>query len=306
MGKKKDTIYTKLDSIAFEEKTKVLLVGNGLNLSFDKSRSIDSIMIDEWNKYHDRKIQSREEDSEHPIWKLPFPLQVVAATKDNVQSCMKNLANEFRSINISEEQKDLINTILKVGFDSILTTNYSLEFEKSTIKDCNKGRIYKKYRKTQKQNKQQEDLGIFQCVELPDENNTLLWHIHGTSLRVNSMVMGELYYGNLLREVSNRALKINFNKSSKKKKRFTPKSWIDYFLFCDVHILGFGLDFSEIDIWWLLSYKKIKYPNSKVYLYAPKISEDKKMLLSCYNVEIPQINFDGDYIKYYNDVCKQI
>ena len=31
-----------------------------------------------------------------------------------------------------------------------------------------------------------------------------------------------------------------------------PISWVDLFLTRNVHILGFGLDFSELDIWWLL------------------------------------------------------
>lgn len=30
-------------------------------------------------------------------------------------------------------------------------------------------------------------------------------------------------------------------------------SWIDAFFYMNVHIIGLGLDFSEIDLWWLLT-----------------------------------------------------
>ena len=39
-------------------------------------------------------------------------------------------------------------------------------------------------------------------------------------------------------------------------KNFAVKSWIDHFFFSNVHILGLGLDFSEIDLWWILDRRK--------------------------------------------------
>jgi hypothetical protein len=34
-----------------------------------------------------------------------------------------------------------------------------------------------------------------------------------------------------------------------------PHSWVDLFMLRDVHIVGFGLEFTEVDIWYLISYK---------------------------------------------------
>jgi hypothetical protein len=34
-----------------------------------------------------------------------------------------------------------------------------------------------------------------------------------------------------------------------------PHSWVDLFMLRDVHVVGFGLEFTEVDIWYLLSYK---------------------------------------------------
>lgn len=47
--------------------------------------------------------------------------------------------------------------------------------------------------------------------------------------------------------------------------------WIDAFFFTNLHIIGITLDFSEIDIWWLLSRRarllKNGYIKNQVYYY---------------------------------------
>lgn len=48
-------------------------------------------------------------------------------------------------------------------------------------------------------------------------------------------------------------------------------SWIDAFFFTNLHVIGITLDFSEIDIWWLLSRRarllKSKLITNKIYYY---------------------------------------
>lgn len=51
-------------------------------------------------------------------------------------------------------------------------------------------------------------------------------------------------------------------------------SWADVFFMTDLHIIGFGLDFAELDIWWLLN-RRIRlnkdYDNpvkNKIYYYV--------------------------------------
>ena len=48
-------------------------------------------------------------------------------------------------------------------------------------------------------------------------------------------------------------------------------SWIDAFFMTNLHIIGITLDFSEIDIWWLLSRRarllKSKLANNKIFYY---------------------------------------
>lgn len=293
------------------QKVKVLLVGNGINLPFEGSRSTDNIIMEAWRKYHQVNLPRRNDFTHpHPVWKLPFPMEVVAATKDNVEDELQNLAKGMREIKVCDTQTKLVKKILDANFDAILTTNYSLEIEKSVLGDCSYQKIYSHYRTTMKQSERQKRYGIFQCIELPCNNYPLLWHIHGTSLRKDSLIMGQLSYGKLLSEVEKRATIANrgYYHSITNNNPFYPKSWIDYFLIADVYIIGFQMDFSESDIWWLLSYKRNVNPESKVFFFQPYINDDMKLMIESYGVETPGVlfedtnNINEDFINYYNNI----
>ena len=124
--------------------------------------------------------------------------------------------------------------------------------------------------------------------------------------------MGHFGYGKLIAEVTEQAMKVNqqYHAATAKGNIFNPTSWVDYFLIGDIYIIGFKLDLSESDIWWLLSLKKSAFEDSKVYFYDKTIEEDKKILLDCYGVEIPSIPFidseEDAFINYYKRVCRFI
>ena len=305
--------YDQLPGLATGVKPKVLLIGNGINLAFEKKASTGKskktstpgIVMEEWEKHY-----GFEADDANPIWGLPFPMQITAATKNHVQGCMTALARTFKASATKADQEKLIKEIIDTPFDTILSTNYSLEFEKSTIPEYTDRKAMMRYKVTDTQTTVQHQFGIFQCTELPYGNKPSLWHIHGTALRKNSMVMGHHYYGKLLTEVTKRADEVNkqYKAAQTRGNTYYPLSWIDYFLIGDVYIFGFRLDISESDIWWLLSYKKSTFTDTNVYLYEPKIKPDKKLLLDCYSVITPSIpiykNADGEdnYINYYQRI----
>lgn len=108
-------------------------------------------------------------------------------------------------------------------------------------------------------------------------------------------------------------------------------SWIDIFLNDNIYILGLGLDFGEIDLWWLLSYrnrlildnkiqknKVIYIKNKKLISSSINLSEEEKInnilknkeekakieMLKVFGVEIKEIIFENNYIDYYNQVIQ--
>lgn len=279
----------RLPEFPYGVRPKVILVGNGLNRCFEKAVTTDEIIQKEWLKYYGTDLPDRKTKPIHKIWKLPLPMQVVAATKDHVRACMAELADSFKNLEISQEQMDFIRSLLDKGVDAVLTTNYSLEFEKSTIEGFTENKAYRCYKKPRTQNTRQELFGIHQCTELPYGDFPLLWHIHGTALRKDSLIMGQLYYGQLLSVVTERAAAVNkkYQKAVHRKLSLRLESWIDYFLLGNIHIFGFGLDFSESDLWWLLSYKKSVFPKTKTYFYGSDITDEQRLMLECYKVEIP-------------------
>lgn len=88
---------------------------------------------------------------------------------------------------------------------------------------------------------------------------------------------------------------------------FYHHSWIDYFVSNDVHILGFAFDLAEIDLWWLLAYKKKHFEFTKVYFYSKvgDLDDNVRILLCTYGVSIKEINSD-DYNKFYSRAIDEI
>lgn len=126
--------------------------------------------------------------------------------------------------------------------------------------------------------------------------------------------MGNYYYGKLLSEIQ--TYTSGFIKRYKTLKKqgleITEQSWVDSFLAKNVHILGFGLDLSEADIWWLICCKKRNFPDTKIYFYVPKdkkhpLGKAKEALLRSYNVVIvDDIPFDGEYERFYHKAIERI
>ena len=300
--REKNKVWDQLPEIPLNKRPQILLTGNGLNRPFEttqKKVDTDRILRAAWVRSYERFLPCRDAEPRDEFWKLSLPQQVGVATKDKVQSCMNELTETLKWMTVPDEQAALIKKILDTGFDAILTTNYSLEFEKTAIPNYSEHRTHRRYRTMKKQSSVENQFGLFQCTQLPYGNDPYLWHIHGTALRKNSLVMGQLYYGKLLAQVVARANEVNaaYRAAETAGKGFFPKAWIDLFLVGDVHIFGFGLDLSEIDLWWLLSYKHSAFPKSKVYFYtadASSIPKEKRLLLDCYDVVIQEIEVDTE------------
>ena len=55
---------------------------------------------------------------------------------------------------------------------------------------------------------------------------------------------------------------------------FQFQTWVDLFFVATVYFIGFGLDFSETDIWWLLNkrarFKEKLEISNEIFFYAPQ------------------------------------
>ena len=77
----------------------------------------------------------------------------------------------------------------------------------------------------------------------------------------------------------------------------SPLSWIDLFFTHDIHIIGFSLQYEEVDLWWILN-KRQRYKrkfahenliNNKIFYYG-YVDCNKEKLLNKFGVQVYSLN----------------
>ena len=99
---------------------------------------------------------------------------------------------------------------------------------------------------------------------------------------------------------------------------FTVFTWMDYMLFADVYVLGYGADFAEFDFWWLLGRRmREKSPVGSIYFYEPLIAKSnvnnasKNFALAQSGIHVEHLGFSfrdcyEDYASFYEAAVKDI
>ena len=226
---------TPLNKIPHNTRPKVLLLGNGLNRAYGTSTWQDIIGKISCDSLEDYKSKGLEN--------LPYPLQAIIYTHDNVNEGVDIIADHLLNEGVADELAEQLQELAGMQFDAILTTNYSYDIEKALLPDfkCLKG-CPSKYRCSSNKGKtSEEQFGIFKYMHIETENATNnIWHIHGEAARTNSMVLGHYYYGNLVSTMQQHinSFMARYRGCYSYNTAFQPLSWIDYFMMGDVYILG--------------------------------------------------------------------
>ena len=277
----------------------VLLLGNGLNRAYQGTgwgELIESI----WTN---KRIASQG------VHDAPFPLQAVIATDDSLNKKLKEKPDAFYGGESIDEIRAPIEQLLDIRFDHILTTNYSYEIERVACPSVGRdGKYCKKLMThTNARNTAESKYLLHTYNQIPYKGFVnKIWHIHGEIRKPQSVVLGHYYYGNLLGRYIAELDKRKYGQELRQKKHMPPimNSWIDAFIMGDVYVLGFGYDFSELDMWWLLNRKKReKARHGKVIFYEPSFGQELKLsLLDTYSVQIQNMGFrteNPDYKAFY-------
>lgn len=294
-------------TIDVSEKHNAVLFGNGICISIGMG-SCDSII---------EEIREENNPSADPeiMKKLQFPQRIVVATNDHVDENMQRLTRDMINSSYSEENIEFLRELLENAPDVIMTANYSTELENAAFGKFTQYIYNKNITKAFDLRSTAENLGLNKFVPLSvNEREKQLWHIHGNAMKPKSIVMGHYYYGKLLREIQEYIP--NFMRRYRAALRSDDhimqiKSWIDYFMLYDVHMIGFSMDPAETDLWWLLCCKKRHCPDTKVYFYEPKEeaihNTEKELLMKAYGVEIRiKEGFQGDYKDFYIESLKKL
>lgn len=232
----------------------VLLLGNGLNLNYNG---------DSWSAFLNA-ISEREEECKDLL--SPMPLRAIYMTNDQVGEKLKgrkknNPVNDiFGKVEEAGLAKD-IRRFLSLGFDEILTTNYTYEIEAAAFgqQGVNENALKRASKNIVEGERVESKYLLSTCNQLLVDGETRrVWHIHGEARKPESMILGHYAYGQLFKRITNYfdQLKNDYQIAQREGKPIHIRSWLDSFILGDVYIVGFGLDFSEFDLWWLLNRKK--------------------------------------------------
>lgn len=259
----------------------VLLLGNGLNRAYG---------ADSWNGLL-KKIKRRKDLPEKLT--CPNPLRAILVTNDQVGEMMEKYKDDLFGV-VDDALIRQLHNLLAIEFDDILTTNYSYEIEEAATFNYKISESFlKKTCYNIEDGKRVEPkylLHTCQKISFNGHENRI-WHIHGEARKPNSIILSHYHYARILHELISIVKKRGnaYQHNQEKRSRQIIRSWIDTFLLGDVYILGFELDFSEIDMWWLLDRKKReKAHHGKVFFYSPggDAFNEKEELLKLLNVEI--------------------
>lgn len=150
-----------------------------------------------------------------------------------------------------------------------------------------------------------------------------VWHVHGDSARPSSMVLGYDQYAGSLQKIRNyvtegvkiKALAYRLSSAVKNgviefERNRSVYSWVDHFLRDHLHIVGLGMDFTEIDLWWLLLHKRRRTNQTgRVFYYQAGLtpSEDTAVtsLMRSLNVEVIHVIADS-YTECYLRIADEI
>lgn len=266
--------------------TQVLLLGNGLLLSYKDGVS--------WSDLLKRVHKNDNVDVNQNLSNiLPLSLEVVLRTGDDVIPAIRDNLKALNGYSTNDNLNKNLGELLKSGFDCILTTNYGFEIEmaiasKETITDNWLFRHQNCFSTASaKRAESKYSLRTFYSV-----SNQKIFHIHGELRKPSGIVLGHYSYGSLLAKYIDylNAKHNSYELNQLRGQKQEMKSWLDAFIIGDVYMLGLGLDFSEMDLWWLINRRKRETATKGNIVYYSPIEKDgfdaKRELLRCYGVEV--------------------
>ncbi len=222
-----------------------LLIGNGLNqLKGQGGRSWHNV-LEELSKLAGKPELAKDSNVK------PFAIlyeAIVAAQVLNGDKSAERLVKEHVAQWVTEvHRNDYHGHVESLGCRHILTTNYDYnlgpEAKSANIKPETKYSVFRRH----------------------VQGATSVWMIHGEAKKPDTIMLGYEHYAGAVQKLRNYLYSgkngpLPYSSPFMKgEEDFDSNgdtySWVDIFLRDDIHILGLGLDYTEIELWWLIALK---------------------------------------------------
>jgi hypothetical protein len=283
----KDYVYVKCPDTAYIMTNRVLLLGNGVN-RLSQEYSWSDLLDDLIREAGKQKVIRYKVEKPFTLLYEEIYLRSLKHTKKKELRLKQKIADLVIS---KFAPSDIHAKLLNLNVEHILTTNYDYNLEQSVAQNHGKAAHFLPERK-------------YNLFRRRTVNGKSIWHLHGEAEVPRSITLGHEHYVGYLQQMG------NYLKPKRKgeaedigsplqravyKREAIPDytqaniySWVDLFIMNDVYILGLSLDYTEIDLWWLLIYKERlkhekKFDSGKTiyYCFYPhKIDNRKEAKLS--------------------------
>ena len=283
-----------------------ILFGNGFNLL--------SSGTDSW-----RSLLQEYSSSDQLLDDIPPTMQyeqVFLTTKKEYNALQNKTKENVLKDSIAERMKQYSSNhyyhqLIDLDVETYLTTNYDHAFydnnEEIIINEDITEKIY--------------SIRRYKCLKFPNKE-VVFYPFHGDVSNSKTIMLGLDQYGGALGKLNNYIkgyyrLKNKMEPIPSMESRLSESislnpvdygakpsnngliSWIDAFFYMNLHIIGLGLDFSEIDLWWLLTRRArfiqklgVEKVRNKIYYYCTDSASEidnqrqKYELLKALHVEV--------------------
>lgn len=282
--------------------TKSLLIGNGINRVTNKDASWEHVLN---ALVPDDLTGAALQHMKHKPFTLVYEeillTRLNGGKPGNEKTMKETIAGAVRGL----QHNDLHRRVMASGLRHVITTNYDYSFEKASRMSDTRSNL-------QRENK-------YSVFRRRLAGNTFVWHIHGEVDSPNTITLGYDQYSGYLQKLRGYATAdreatngspFKAGKSDFDTVEGSVYSWLDVFLRDDIHIVGLGLDYTEIDLWWALTYKARKkaqgFPVGKTIYhdwFTGEVEEPalaKRSLLKALSVDVRAKNCHGDFEQAYN------
>ena len=224
---------------------------------------------------------------------------------------------------IAAEMKDMKSNpfyerLAKLGVENYITTNYD-----NTLRNT-----FEKIGCTYERDAGERVYSLRRCCRIKKNGKPLsaIWNMHGEIDAPRTVMLGlDHYCGSVGRLDAYIKKPFEFEGKTidslitrlKKGKLPAAVSWADLFFTTDVHMLGFGLDYSETDLWWILDKRRRmlrsygpQIARNKIYFYG-HLTTDKEYMLAkfgvCYEkITLRNNNYQEQYTHIFSELEKRI
>lgn len=309
-----------------------ILYGNGFNRLNDVG-SWESLVhvIDDKN---DRCKVPNTLQYEGKVLSEPFLTNAILETSDG--KTLKTSDNKILTVSeqsevlikqaIAKEMKeyrsnDLFDELLSLDINHYITTNYDnvaddvlndMKYTEDLFGRDKSENVFSIHRK--------------KCY-VKDNDRKIIWKIHGELSNIKSIMLGYYHYCSYLGQIK-KYLMGEYNFAKRKETEAIPKienrlplthdeilSWIDLFFTSNIYIIGLGLNYEEVDLWWILTIRKRliqrvgkRSVNNKIVYYG-ELEPGHKSMFEHLDVEVITSKckrHEDRYQEFISDIKKRI